>query len=340
MDSANVAMVFRAKSPILPLENALVANRMPLLLKRFLLFVSPLTLIFLGVEIYLRAIDTSYTEKDRELTQADPEVLILGNSHAAYGVNPNVFSREAFNAANVAQSIYFDKRITLKHLPHLKKLKYVLISIDYHSLYFSSQGGRDIWTYLGYGIPYKNSLTLAEQFSYLMALKAKVAYNFYERNSSGRYDIIRAIDVEYGVDVKKPIEKGWFYYVGLQTLEAEKIASRMKDLNAIVHNPSERAEVLADLEDFITQLQSRGVTPILFTPPCYPELTAQFDSEVTRQNQIDIGRLTKKYNIEYWDYLNFPLPETAFFNSDHLNYEGATIFSKALNARLNRVSKI
>ena len=41
------------------------------------------------------------------------EMLIVGNSHAAYGIDANELNFEAHNIAQVSQSIYFDKRITL-----------------------------------------------------------------------------------------------------------------------------------------------------------------------------------------------------------------------------------
>jgi hypothetical protein len=85
---------------------------------------------------------------------------------------------------------------------------------------------------------------------------------------------------------------------------------------------------------FIRTLQSQGITPILFTAPIYPDLVKLLDSEKLRQNAIEIARLTKKYNLQYWDYTNFPLPKNDYFNSDHLNYQGAQLFSKALNEKL------
>jgi len=63
LDSANLAAVFRQKSVILTPK--MTTPLMPHLLKRLFLFTSPLVLVFLGVEIYLRSIDTSYTEKNR-----------------------------------------------------------------------------------------------------------------------------------------------------------------------------------------------------------------------------------------------------------------------------------
>ena len=84
------------------------------LLRKLLWFFVPVATFLIVAETYLRSIPTTYSEKARGLASSDPEILILGNSHAAYGVNPVLLPRDAYNAANVYQSIYFDKRLALK----------------------------------------------------------------------------------------------------------------------------------------------------------------------------------------------------------------------------------
>ena len=85
--------------------------------------------------------NTLYKEKyeGAKEVQDSIEIIILGTSRATYGVNPEAFGMYAYNLANLGQSLYFDKRITLSLLPEMPQLKYVFISIDYHSLAFSSQ---------------------------------------------------------------------------------------------------------------------------------------------------------------------------------------------------------
>ena len=107
------------------------------------------------MDLYLGNMNSLYKEKAEGLKKDahEIEILILGNSHATYGVNPDYFTDYAFNIANVGQSIFFDKALTLQNIGVLEELKYVLISLDYHSLYFSSQRGeRNIWSYYGNGI--------------------------------------------------------------------------------------------------------------------------------------------------------------------------------------------
>jgi hypothetical protein len=305
------------------------------LLKFAGLFLLPLILALLVFETCLRSIPTSYTEKEKGWNNGGFEVLILGNSHAAYGINPDQFARPAFNGANVAQSLYFDKRITLKHLDGLKKLRFVLIGIDYHSLYFSSQGARDALSYLGHGVAYKNAMSFFEKRSYLCAYQAKMGFNFIRRKASGKYDKIRAVDVENGVDLGRPIFKGWFGYVGTQKLDAASCSARVAGFREIVGS-SEFPTVAADLEDFIVQLKDRGITPILVSTPCYKGFNSLLDPAVLRRNALYLSELQLKYGLHYWNDARLPLPDHDFYNCDHLNRDGAAAYSKMLNARLER----
>ena len=102
--------------------------------KKVLLFAIPIILILLGCELFLRKMPTSYKIKNAQIVASGKavEVLILGNSHATYGLDPRVFTHAAFNAAALNQSLYFDKRITLSHIDEMTNLKYVLVSIDFH----------------------------------------------------------------------------------------------------------------------------------------------------------------------------------------------------------------
>jgi len=132
-------------------------------------FLFPILIVMAGFEIYLRNINTVYSKKlSGLLNNADSiKILIVGNSHACYGVSPSQFYMNTFNIAQSNQSIYFDKRITLKYIDKLVNLKYVLISVDFHSFYFSSQGIRDAWSYYSYHIDYKDQLPLLSKLSYL-----------------------------------------------------------------------------------------------------------------------------------------------------------------------------
>ncbi|HEX9504031.1 MAG TPA: hypothetical protein VF974_07010 [Patescibacteria group bacterium] len=279
---------------------------------------------------------TSYQIKNEQLVECnkDVELLILGNSHAAYGLDPEQFALNAFNLAQVTQSLYFDKRITLKHLNEMKKLKYVLISVDFHSLYFSDEGYRNLWTYYGYGVDYKKEAPILSKWSHAIGYNPKISIEFIKRGLDKKYNRIKAIDVESGVDLSRPIVKGFFAYKDSTDLQKDHLQKRASEFNSMVLPSKERNEIIKDLEDFIDELKKRNIIPILVTLPCYGPYRDLLDKKVQEQNKADILNLCEKYQIQYWDYFTMPLKEDLFFNCDHLNEKGSAYFSAIINTRL------
>lgn len=287
-----------------------------------------------------------YKEKERGLlnNKDSIEVLILGNSHAYNGVNPSEFSKKTFNLANVGQSLYFDKRITLRHLDKLKKLKYVFISIDYHSLYFSSQGFRDYWSYYGHGIKYKNkSYIFAELSPFLFGYGPKVSLSFLKTEISKkiRFNDKNYIDfnIQRGINPLDTIANGFLGYEATSEIyfEKEQIIKKAKYLNRpTVSLREEQSEILEDLVDFIRILKKNEITPILFTAPIYPELSKYLNTHIQENNRKITYELCDQFNINYYNFANSSkFKKNDFFDSDHLNKRGAKTLSGILENVLN-----
>jgi hypothetical protein len=114
---------------------------------KLLLFLSPFIVVIPIWEHGLNKVSNSYSKKRQQLESVLPtaEVLVLGTSHALYGINPEYFSLKGYNAANVSQSLFYDKAITLKYLDKLTSLKFVLIDISYFSLWYQVNDGTEYW---------------------------------------------------------------------------------------------------------------------------------------------------------------------------------------------------
>jgi hypothetical protein len=292
------------------------------------------------VEIYLRHISTSYTVKTQGLISSSDsvELLILGNSHAAFGIDPGQFELYSYNLAQVNQSLYFDKRLTLKHLDKLKNLKFVIITLDFHSLYFSSQGSRDFWSYYENGIEYKNLAFLSKHLR-IMGYGLKIGINLIRKDLSKKYKKIKAVDVEKGVNLTAPISKGWFSYEGTHRglMTPANYKSRAEAFNNVTKESREKNEVIKDLEDFICILKEKNITPILVTIPCYGPYRVFLDRNTLRENELDILKLSRKHELNYWNYFDLPMSEADYYNCDHLNSKGAATFSKTLSLRVENL---
>lgn len=315
-------------------------------LKKILFFVFPLFILVLLMDLYLRNMNTLYREKKNGLiTHAhEVEILILGNSHAARGVDPDYFTDYAFNVAHAGQSIYFDKELTFQNLKLLKKLKYVFISLDYHSLYFSSQkGDRNIWSYYGNGIKHPSeNYTKADISPFLFGYFPRVSFSFLRKDLLAKWEYRNHakylnFNTEIGVIKTDALTKGFISFSCTNPLDFNDnyYLERMNGHDQSINNSTEKEMVLNELDDLITKLHSKGITPIFFSTPTFKDFNKILDPDIITHNNLITKKLCAKYNMEFWDYsTNNNFIQDEFFNPDHLNKKGAVRFSKMLDSRL------
>ena len=311
--------------------------------KSFLFILFPISII-LTSDIILRNQNTLHKEKYEGAKEVidSIEVLILGTSHAHYAIDPDIFDLYAYNLANLGQSIYFDKRITLSLLPEMKQLKYVFISIDYHSLSFSSQFDKDYWSYHGNGIKYKDTNYLYANLSpTLFGYTPRVAFAMHKH----RYLKIRKhgtdiidFEVQNGVDIYKPAIKGYVAFEGRDLHNFNHDAYNVSSTwyTEVIKKSNEREEIIADLEHFVQLLLVNDITPILITAPIYTEYVGYLNALYIHQNIETSTQIANKYGIKYWDFLNSDLfTIDDFYDMEHLNRKGALKFSTMLNDSIN-----
>lgn len=116
-------------------------------MKNFLLKISlyllPIVLWAIGLEVYVESIPNSYTYKRQymELHASEIQTLILGSSYAYDGIDPNVLDA-AFNLANSSQCFEDDYRLLQRYIVHLDSLQRVILPISYSSLQMVSSSNR------------------------------------------------------------------------------------------------------------------------------------------------------------------------------------------------------
>jgi len=100
------------------------------------LFLAPLFLVWLALEVFYRQAPNNYSYKDQQLQKVAPDVqtLVMGDSHAFYGINPVYFKDPTFNLSNISQSLLTDELLLEKHIANLPALKTVFINISYFTL--------------------------------------------------------------------------------------------------------------------------------------------------------------------------------------------------------------
>ncbi len=125
-------------------------------IKLLVLFSMPVLIGIISLELFLRNIPNDYAYKCNYLNEKsdDIEALFLGSSHIYYGINPQYMACESFNGAHVSQSLDFDLVILEKYKDHWNKLKYIIIPVDYFSMYSTLETGIEKWRVKNYNIYY------------------------------------------------------------------------------------------------------------------------------------------------------------------------------------------
>ena len=114
---------------------------------KILVFLLPVLVVWIGAEVFYRTVPTNYTFKDKQVRNeySDSEILLFGNSHPFYGLNPLYFEKRTFNMANVSQSLYFDELIFNQYIDSLPEVEAIVLSISYFTLSQEDDTSEDAW---------------------------------------------------------------------------------------------------------------------------------------------------------------------------------------------------
>jgi len=296
-------------------------------LAKLFILLSPILILFVIVEYLTRYIPNSIQEKKQlfETRIKFTEVLVLGASHALYGINPDYFSCSGFNLSNVSQSLFYDTEITMKYLDRLTRLKAVIITIFYPSFWFelsdSFENWRDYLYFRSYGIKYPGlKVFTLETISYAAIYPRKLLIQFCR-------DPTR-------FTTEKLHENGWILSPPAQDVSGiDDIAGldRFKYHHSLVKR-SNLFRNLHYLARIMAELQKRNIKIFFVTVPVYKTYSKYIDQKIENENHRVIDELCSRYGCKYFDYSKdsrFIMSD--FYDSDHLNREGAKKFSMILN---------
>ncbi|WP_417874410.1 hypothetical protein [Xanthomarina gelatinilytica] len=301
------------------------------LLTHISLFLIPIIIVWILAEVFYRTVPNNYTYKHEQISnnKDDIEVLVLGDSHTFFGINPEWLSLKTYNLSNVSQTIYFDKLLFEKHIDHLPHLKYLIISVEYTTLSQADNTQEDIWRKYFYCAqmdlevplitwynPKKYSLALARKFD-----KTWNSYLDYKREGS-----------LIGCD-----ENGWgnTYLSTVDSLEmtylAKVVAKKHEDGSLDFNLNTERIQNLIDL------CKQKNIQVLLVNMPVNPEYLSHLNPEKLLKIDNTCDDLAKTNpNVTRVDLSRdsrFQLQD--FHDADHLNAQGAKKCSLLIDAYLH-----
>lgn len=292
---------------------------------QLLIFVSPLVVGAIVIEVVLRQIPNDYSYKFNFLTEQGEEVetLILGSSHAVYGVYPDTFSSLAFNAAHVSQTLHYDYVILSQVIEALPDLRTLIVPVSYFSFRTSLEHSAESWRIKNYHLYYdcedcdKSWNHRLEIVNGAFSANLRRSWNWL-RN---KQDEVNSTRLGYGT---KHINKPDGDLQATAALAAER-------------HTHDSDEFVAENQKYLTKLielaRKKGVKVVLLTMP-----GSSYYRELLEENQLqEMREICQQWatnpDISYLDLLDdTSFQDEDFRDGDHLNLQGAVKLSQYVDS--------
>jgi hypothetical protein len=301
---------------------------------KFGILLAPFVIFFAWAEFALTALPNKFSKKAALLarTSTDIEVLVLGNSQEVDGIDPSHFHYHGFNMASDGQSLYEDTRIILRFGSSLSRLRLVMFPADYVSLESPpegwGQGARQVFYNRYYHIrPPLSRLRLELHYFSLVA-----TYGIRPSIDS----LLRGQPPE-DVSASNTTDTGFVRIAGslsTNAVETDRAAAVMVQAHEAQMEQKYIKENVAYLREALTWCKSKNVKVVFITTPVYKSYSDHIDTKRFTLMQESIQNLCTEYSAYYFNFRSdnrFADARSDFRNSNHLNPQGARIFSEIVD---------
>ncbi|HPD65370.1 MAG TPA: hypothetical protein P5050_06085 [Bacteroidia bacterium] len=273
--------------------------------------------------------------------KADETVcLITGHSHAEKGIDPSQLNIPSFNLAYSAQDLYYTRQTIKKYLPKLEKVKLIVLAIDPFIFRYDEQNSspyfvKDYFFSLG--------IWPRRGFDFQFWLNASVFWL-----NRGRFfnDLIDRDIEKKEIRVYKreqaPTSGGEGQYLmddGQRLAIGIMNASELKrdaeaTLKRILQHSDRKiiSKNFSFLQQLIQSASGKNIQVIMIYMPVCQYYNELIPEEVRKESDMLIKKLlASEKNVEFYDFSDyFKGRNEYFFNADHLNNQGAKVFSRML----------
>ncbi|MGN6617589.1 MAG: hypothetical protein ACTHJ5_10490 [Ilyomonas sp.] len=301
-------------------------------LKYVILFVSPLILTGVAIEMALRQIPNDYAYKRNYLDKnaENIKVLFLGNSHFYYDINPAYLTSNSFNAAYVSQTWNFDLGILEKYAGKWKNLEYIIIPADYFSFSVNLETTSEDWRVKDYNIYYgihttSNPVYNTELFSNKLKNNLQRIYSYYFKHDKS----LTCSNVGWGTVFSSKTKQDIAHLGELAAKRHAARGDRFFDQNIQV------------LHQILAFAEARNIKVLLLSLPVYNTYAANLPPAQLDKTIRVAGEMEKVYkNSSYFNLLNDPdFVYDDYYDGDHLNEIGAEKLTKKVDSLINLCEK-
>ena len=301
-------------------------------MKRFLnticIFLVPVFAFLACLEHIVRNVPNEYKYKAKwmEKHAESVETLILGTSHAFYGIDPSCFRETAFSLANSAQPIRYDAFLLSKYRNRLKNLKHVILSVSYFTLFdaHDEKAGGENWRSVNYKVYFDDpQISDLSKNSYFVFHPKPLEEKF---KKFLRGDTVIACSKNgFGYPIFREHQK--------HTLDnASSLAwvnrHTRKDWKGLKNNVRYLRQIAEECNKLHVQF-------VIVTTPTWHTYYERLDQKQLKKMHEIISNLQKQYPIKYIDMLkDNRFVEDDFTDCNHMSCVGARKLSGILNHKL------
>jgi hypothetical protein len=294
-------------------------------LNRVLVFILPVALLLIGLELSIRRIPNSHKLKTAYLNEnaAQIETLILGSSHTFYGLNPRWFRSNTFNAAHISQSPAIDYAILEHYESQLTQLNHIIIRLSYDTLFEQLKDSPEDWRLKDYRLYTELDLEYdLKHYSELMSAQLQQSLKTFKNYYLAQKPAVNCDSLGFGRDI------------------AHKMPSNLETQGPVTANKHTAISwqlLPFNIETFKTicsWAEKNKVQLYIISPPAYKTYVRNLDNRQYTQ-MVEVGQALDKAS-EYCHYVNLMehsnFGKEDFFDPDHLNSRGARKFSILLDS--------
>jgi hypothetical protein len=301
---------------------------------KLILFILPLVVIAIGLELYFRNVENAFKLKtDFQIKNLNKiESLVLGTSHSQNGINPKYLDNLTSNLSFGSQDIQLDSALLFHYVDKMKNLKNIIIELDYHRLDIENDKNyfRLPWYYIYHQVQV-----------YPIELINRVS--LYSSNTS--FFNQNLINTLKGTSKKQKINEFGFVeenytddFLPLKydsTLVFKTAKERLKNRH-LEHSEKARSNNKKRLDAMIDYSIKKGFAVYIVSTPLYKTYREHKSvlKDSYRKNYID--SLVTHSKIKYLNFEDSPFFIVKdFSNDDHLNATGAKKYTLLLNEAIN-----
>lgn len=295
------------------------------------LFLVPLLLVLGWFEVQLARHPEELRKKHDAWIAASKStrILVLGSSHALFGVRCQAFSKPAFSLGWVSQTLYYDSALLSRSLARMPHLETVVQTVSYFTLEEEMDDAREIsraWAYARiYGItPLPGVPRLdSRRFSRFAA------------QGNWRTVLWAAHGFDHRDDLVRVQADGWGDPIAPHSIRVQDTAfarERMAEWKSTMF-PSKRQGQLRRLGSMARLARSHGVRLVLVTTPVLPALRALESPAKREWMRRSLDSLARCEGISWFDLeTDARFHPDDFADMDHLGPQGAWRFTSELDS--------